>query len=274
MKFVKMHGNGNDFVVIEDINGIYKEKYGEIAKKLCDRHFGIGADGLIVVTKSAVAPIQMIIINADGSYASMCGNGIRCFAKYVYDNEIVKEENMKIETGDGVKEAFLEVNDGKAVDIKIDMGKYSFSPKDIPVNCNDEIIQREIQINNKTYLVTSLLMGVPHTVIIGRLEDFDITEGKAIEKFELFPIGTNVNFCEVVDRENIKVKTWERGAGPTLACGTGSCASVVACNKLGLVNSKVRVELPGGRLDIEVDPLGVFMEGPAETVFVGEYKLE
>lgn len=274
MRFVKMHGNGNDFIVIEDINGIYKEKYGDIAKSLCDRHFGIGADGLIIVTKSTIAPIQMIIINADGSYASMCGNGIRCFAKYVYDNEIVKEKNMKIETGDGVKEAFLEISNERAVNIKIDMGTPSFSPKHIPVNCNEEIIQKEIQINNKAYLITSLLMGVPHTIIIGRLGDFDVTEGKAIERFELFPIGTNVNFCEVVDRENIKVKTWERGAGPTLACGTGSCASVVACNKLGLVDSKVRVEVPGGRLDIEVDQLGVFMKGPAETVFVGEYKLE
>lgn len=274
MKFVKMHGNGNDFIVIEDINGIYKEKYGDIAKRLCDRNFGIGGDGLIIVTKSTIAHIQMIIINADGSYASMCGNGIRCFAKYVYDNEIVKEKNMKIETGDGIKEAFLEISNEKAVNIKIDMGVPSFSPKHIPVNCSQEIIQKEIQINNKTYLITSLLMGVPHTIIIGRLGDFDVTEGKAIERFELFPMGTNVNFCEVVDRENIKVKTWERGAGPTLACGTGSCASVVACNKLGLVDSKVRVEVPGGRLDIEVGQLGVFMKGPAETVFVGEYKLE
>lgn len=274
MKFVKMHGNGNDFIVIEDINGIYIDKYGDIAKKLCDRHFGIGADGLIIVTKSTIAPIQMIIINADGSYASMCGNGIRCFAKYVYDNEIVKEKNMKIETGDGIKEAFLEVSNGKAVNIKIDMGIPSFSPKQIPANSDNEIIEKELQINDRIYTITSLLMGVPHTIIIGKLEDFDVVEGRAIEKFELFPKGTNVNFCEVVDRENIKVKTWERGAGPTLACGTGSCAAVIACNKLGLVNSKVRVELPGGRLDIEVDPLGVFMKGPAETVFVGEYKLE
>lgn len=272
MNFVKMQGNGNDFIIIEDINGIYKDNYGYIAKRLCDRHFGIGADGLIIVTKSNIASIQMIIINADGSYASMCGNGIRCFAKYVYDNVIVKEKKMKIETGDGIKEAFLEVNDGKVIDIKIYMGNPSFNPRDIPANCDDEIIQKEIKINNKTYLITSLLMGVPHTIIIGKLRDFDIAEGKVIEKFELFPLGTNVNFCEVVNRENIKVKTWERGAGPTLACGTGSCAAVSACNKLGLVDSKVRVELPGGRLDIDIDPLGVFMKGPAETVFVGEYK--
>ncbi|MBE6067883.1 MAG: diaminopimelate epimerase [Clostridium lundense] len=274
MKFVKMHGNGNDFVVIEDIDGIYKENYGDIAKKLCDRHFGIGADGLIIVTTSNIAPIQMIIINADGSYASMCGNGIRCFAKYVYDNNIVKEKSMKIETGDGVKEAFLEVSNDKAVTIKIDMGTPSFKPEDIPANSDDEIIEKELQINDKTYTITSLLMGVPHTIIIGKIEDFDVTEGRVIEKYKLFTKGTNVNFCEIIDRENIKVKTWERGAGPTLACGTGSCASVVACNKLGIVSSKVRVELPGGMLDIEVDPLGVFMKGPAETVFVGEYKLE
>ncbi|MBM7869345.1 diaminopimelate epimerase [Clostridium pascui] len=274
MKFVKMHGNGNDFVVIEDIDGIYKENYGDIAKELCDRHFGIGADGLIIVTKSTIAPIQMIIINADGSYASMCGNGIRCFAKYVYDNNIVKEKSMKIETGDGIKEAFLEVRNDKAVNIKIDMGTPSFKPKHIPANSDDEIIEKELLINDRTYTITSLLMGVPHTVIIGKLEDSDVTEGSVIEKCELFPNGTNVNFCEIVDRENIKVKTWERGAGPTLACGTGSCASVVACNKLGIVSSKVRVELPGGILDIEVGPLGVFMKGPAETVFVGEYKLE
>ncbi|PRR78773.1 Diaminopimelate epimerase [Clostridium liquoris] len=270
MYFTKMQGNGNDFIVIEDLNDVYLNREKELAIKLCDRHFGIGGDGLLLVRKSNISQVQMVIINADGSYASMCGNGIRCFAKYVYDKGIVKDKTMKIETGDGIKEATLDIEENKVKNITISMGNSSFNPKDIPANSKNEIIKETIEVEGNTYEITSMLMGVPHTVIFGKLDSFHILEGSLIERYELFPKGTNVNFCEIVNKDKIKVKTWERGAGPTLACGTGSCASVIAANKLGLINSKAEVELPGGILYIEITHAGVLMTGPAEVVFSGE----
>lgn len=273
MYFTKMQGNGNDFVVIEDFDNIYLNFEQELAKKLCDRHFGIGGDGILLVRNSNVAKVQMVIINADGSYASMCGNGIRCFAKYIYDKGIVKDKTIKIETGDGIKEAFLEIEDGKAKNITIDMGNPSFNPKDIPAISESEIIRKKIDVEGKAYEITSMFMGVPHTVIFGDLDGFHILEGSFIEKYEMFPKGTNVNFCQVINEDKIKVKTWERGAGPTLACGTGSCASVIAANKLRLINTKAEVELPGGVLNIEITQNGVLMTGPAEIVFTGEINI-
>lgn len=272
MKFTKMHGNGNDFIVIEDLNDNIKDEE-TLAKTLCDRHFGIGADGILIVKKSQKAHIQMVIINSDGSYAAMCGNGIRCFAKYVYDMGLVKQEKILIETGDGVKNAFLTIVNGKAEGIRIKMGSPSFDAKHIPALSEEEIINEKLKAGDKEYYITSMLMGVPHTVILGRLDDFDVQEGRIIEKHNMFPKGTNVNFCEVLNSEEIKVKTWERGAGPTLACGTGSCAAVIAANKLGFVCEKVKVWIPGGSLLIELDKDGVYMTGPAAVVFSGEYNL-
>ena len=244
MNFTKMQGTGNDFIVIEDLEDKYKGMDSALAKKLCNRNFAVGGDGILIVRASTFADIQMVIINSDGSYAAMCGNGIRCFAKYVYDNNIVKKEKIKIETGDGIKEALIKSYEGKAMSVTINMGTPSFEPKEIPAISENEIINKEVIVNNKKYSLISMLLGVPHTVIIGKLYDFDVQEGKYIEKYnELFPQGTNVNFCEVLDKGNIKVKTWERGAGPTLACGTGSCAAVVASYKLGLINNEVKVEV-------------------------------
>ena len=272
MKFTKMHGNGNDFIVIEDMdNSIQDEE--TLAKNLCDRHFGIGADGILLVRKSGKAHIQMVIINSDGSYAEMCGNGIRCFAKYVYEKGLVKHETMSIETGDGIKNAFLTLDDGLVIDITINMGIPSYNTKLIPALSDEEIVRKKLSINNKEYEITSLLLGVPHTVIFGDLEKYNVEEGKYIEKHNIFPQGTNVNFCEVLDSQEVWVKTWERGAGTTLACGTGSCASVVAANKLGLVGHKVKVLIPGGSLLIELKIDGVYMTGPAVITFSGEYNL-
>lgn len=271
MNFTKMHGNGNDFIIIDDQQNKYVGREAELAKKLCNRNFFIGADGILIVRKSEVADIKMIIMNSDGSYASMCGNGIRCFAKYVWDKRIILNNEISIETGDGVKIANLELKNEIVENVKIFMGKPSFIPMDVPVLSETLVIDKKFSVNDKEYNITTMIMGVPHTVILGKLEDFDIYEGKAIEKHSMFPIGTNVNFCEVVSRSNIRVKTWERGAGPTLACGTGSCASVVAVNKLGKVDKKVHVELPGGYLFIELNDEGVYMSGPAVTVFEGEY---
>ncbi|MBU3180134.1 diaminopimelate epimerase [Clostridium psychrophilum] len=270
MNFTKMQGTGNDFIIIDD----FDEKYNnleKLASKLCDRHYGIGADGILVVRKSKIANIQMIIINADGSYASMCGNGIRCFAKYIWQKKYVLGDSIKIETGDGVKLANICVKNGVAQGVTINMGKYSFNPKDIPSLNKGEIINKKLESDNRDYYITSLLMGVPHTIVFGKLKDYEISEGKFIEHNDLFPENTNVNFCEVVDKNLIKVKTWERGAGPTLACGTGSCACVVAANRLGHTSEKVTVQVPGGVLNIEIVKDEVLMEGPAETIFEGKF---
>lgn len=272
MIFTKMHGNGNDFIVIEDLEEKIKD-ISELSRKLCNRNFGIGGDGLLIVRKSSIADIQMIIINSDGSYAAMCGNGIRCFAKYVWEHKLVENDVINIETGDGIKTAYLEIVDNEVLNVTINMGNPVFIPGLIPALSEEEIIERNIIISNKEYKINTLLMGVPHTVLLGKLSDFNVEEGKHIEKYRLFPQGTNVNFCEVVDKNNIKVKTWERGAGPTLACGTGSCASVVVANKLGLTGKKVLVQIPGGNLIIELTTDGVLMTGPAVNVFRGKISL-
>lgn len=273
MKFTKMNGTGNDFVVIDDRKGQFLGREGELAKTLCNRNFAIGGDGILIVRESNIAETQMIIMNADGSYASMCGNGIRCFAKYVWDENIVKGNSIKIETGDGIKEAFLNIENNEVKEVTINMGVPSFKIEDIPAKFTEEIIDRQIKINDKEYNITSMLMGVPHTVIFGNLDQYDVQEGRYIEKNEIFPIGTNVNFCEIISKDKVKVKTWERGAGPTLACGTGSCACVIASNKLGFTDAKVEVQVPGGKLLIEIKEDGVFMTGPAVVSFKGEYEI-
>lgn len=265
-----MHGTGNDFIVIEDLNENLKGKEEHIAKTLCHRRFGIGADGILLVRESKMVDIKMEIINADGSYAEMCGNGIRCFAKYVHDKKIVNSDTIKIETGDGIKTANLNIQNGEVVGVTINMGFYSLEPKDIPANSKEKIINKQISLNNKEYYITSMKLGVPHTVIVCKIKDTNVKEGKYIEKYDLFSEGTNVNFCEVVDRGVIEVKTWERGAGETLACGTGSCASVVASNLLGHTDKLVKVVVPGGELLIEIKDEGIFMTGPAVNVFSGE----
>lgn len=270
LKFTKMQGTGNDFIVIEDFDLKLLNEQDKLAQKLCDRRFGIGADGILFVRKSEAADIKMEIINADGSYAAMCGNGIRCFAKYVLDEKLVSNKNIKIETGDGIKIAAVKLEKNGAANVTIDMGNYSLNPKDIPAESEETIINKKIIVGNMEYEIISMLMGVPHTVIISKLDDVDINEGKAIEKYKLFPKGTNVNFCEVIDKNNIKVKTWERGAGPTLACGTGSCAAVIASNLIGLTEKEVKVQVPGGEMQIKISDDSIFMTGPAVTVYKGE----
>ena len=272
INFTKMQGTGNDFIVIEDFEGKYANLEG-LAIKLCDRHFGIGADGILIVRKSNIADIQMIIINADGSYASMCGNGIRCFAKYIFEKKYVQVENIKIETGDGIKLANVSVKNGSAESVTINMGKYNFNPSSIPAIAREEIINKKIEANHKEYNITSMFMGVPHTIIFGKHEDYQVEEGKFIEVHNLFPEKTNVNFCEVLGKNMIKVKTWERGAGPTLACGTGSCASVVAASKLGYIGDSATVQVPGGILNVEIIKGEVLMTGPAEITFEGQFFL-
>lgn len=276
MLFSKMHGLGNDFIVI-DARGKEDIDYNSLAKRMCHRHIGVGADGLLLVLDSKLADIRMRIINSDGSEAEMCGNGIRCFSKYVFERGIVKKDKFKVETLAGIIEPELILNEyGLVEKVKVNMGKPSFKRKDIPMQGEPEsdAINTSIEVDGKEYKITSLLMGVPHTVLfVDDVEKVDIyTLGPKIERHEAFPRKTNVNFVQVIDKNNIKVRTWERGAGATFACGTGSCASVIAANLNGLTERKANVHLYFGTLEIEWQEDGtVFMTGPAEEVFVGEY---
>ncbi|MFA9399267.1 MAG: diaminopimelate epimerase, partial [Clostridiaceae bacterium] len=217
------------------------------------------------VRKSEKAQIRMDIFNADGSYAAMCGNGIRCFAKYVYEKDIVKNTEITIETGDGIKIAYLEVVEEDVRNIKINMGFAKFE---------EDIKDKKIFANNKEYIINTINLGVPHTMIFGKLEDYDVEEGKYIEKLSIFREGTNVNFCEVIKDDEINIKTFERGAGATLACGTGTCASVYLAYYKGFTKNKVLANLPGGKLFIEIEEDGIYMTGPAKLVFSGEINLK
>lgn len=268
MKFAKLEAVGNDFIVIEDFNNKFKGNESSFSKKICDRHFGVGADGVLFVRDTDKADIEMCIINKDGSYATMCGNGIRCFAKYVYEKRIVRKDKMKILTGDGVKPVKLEIINNNIKEIKVNMGAGDFDPKSIPANSDKPIIDNILKIGNDNVRITSLLLGVPHTVIF---DDFDLKKAQYIEKHKLFLEGTNVNFCRVIDRENIELRTYERGAGETLACGTGSCAAALVAYKKGYVNSDINIKLLGGMIKTELRDDIIFMVGNANFICEGIY---
>lgn len=271
MKFYKMQGAGNDFVFVEDFNNEIKDEC-KLAVKLCDRHYGVGADGLVIVRKSDVAEAKMVIINADGSRANMCGNAIRCFGKYVFEHKLVSKTEFPVETGDGVKVIEIILESEKVKYVKVYMGKPSYKAEDIPLSEGDSFIDSSITSNGKTYKATTVLVGVPHTIIFENEDEYVVTEdGPALEKHKLFKEGSNINFVKVIDDTHIRVNTWERGAGATLACGTGCSASVAVAKKLGLVNKEkeIYVKAPGGELVIEVNGDDVYMKGPAEVVFEG-----
>lgn len=270
MNFIKMQGLGNDFILIEDTEELLIDREVELAKEVCNRKFGVGADGLVIIRKSSVADAKMVIINSDGSRANMCGNAIRCFAKYLYEIKMIKKDKLYIETGDGVKSVNLYIDNNKVILVKVNMGKASFKGEDILLKDKDELINKEIIINNKSYKITGLLMGVPHTILINDNKEYSIKDGKIIENYELFIEKTNVNFVNIIDENNIEVQTWERGAGATLACGTGCCASVVALNKLGMCLDKVKVKTLGGNLEVQLNSGDVYMIGEAGFICRGE----
>lgn len=275
MNFYKMQGAGNDFVFIEDFNYEITDEC-KLAQKLCDRHFGIGADGLVIVRKSDIANAKMVIINADGSRANMCGNAIRCFGKYVYEHKITDGTRFSVETGDGIKEIEIILEGDKVKYVRVYMGKPSYNGKDIPLNNINNLVEHEINIGDNKYVITTVLLGVPHTVIFEKEREYDvIVEGSKLEKLDLFPEGSNINFVKILDDTHIRVNTWERGAGATLACGTGCSASVVVAKRLALVNSQkeIFVKAPGGELVIEVLGDNVYMKGPAEVVFDGKVSI-
>ena len=274
MKFQKMHGLGNDFIIFSELDP-NKFDLPSLAIQLCNRHQGIGADGIILILPSEIADVRMRIINSDGSEADMCGNGIRCFAKYVYDNKILPHSSFTIETGAGIMIPELIVEDGKVLFVKINMGAPVLERSEIPMEgALGNVINEPIFISGKELRITSLLMGVPHTVVfVDNVEDMDIvTIGKEIETHPSFPKKTNVNFVEIINQKEIRIRTWERGAGSTLACGTGSCASVVAACLNGKTGYEVTVHLALGDLLIEwIDGL-VYMTGTADHVFEGWFQ--
>lgn len=271
MNITKMHGLGNDFIIIDGRN-LKNIDYHVLAKKICTQHLSVGADGLMVVHPSGRADIRMQIINSDGSEAEMCGNGIRCFARYVYDKGIVNKLQMDIETLAGIMRPEIILNENASPWVKVDMGKPEFERMKIPMIGMGSALNETIEINGTQLNFSSLLMGVPHTVVFtDGIDSIDTaTIGPLLEKHELFPRKTNVNFIEILDNHTIRNKTWERGAGFTLACGTGSCASVVAASIRGLTENKAVVKMSAGELHIEYTSEGnVFMTGPAEYVFEG-----
>lgn len=305
IKFEKYHGLGNDFIIIniDELiqNNILEVSYSDIAKKICQRNTGVGADGCIFLKKISQDICEMIFFNQDGTRASMCGNGIRCFSHYIEQNKILDGKIYKILTGSGL--LHIEIIDVEKFKCRVNMGKPDYKLENIPLAPNeliklkedenskffhttkphlniikDQSIHCTLEIDNKKIELDSLFMGTTHGVtFLKKLENFPIEEiGKKIEVYPLFPKKTNVNFVEIIDRKNINLKTWERGAGLTFACGTGASASVVVgALKYNLLDKIVTVHLPKGTLEIEItDNMDVFMTGPSEKICKGVYRYE
>ncbi len=281
MNFTKMHGTGNDFVMINAFQEIIAEKdYASIAQKLCDRHFGIGADGIILALPSKDSDIKMRIFNADGSEAEMCGNGIRCFALFVKNEGLISSNKFKVETlaGTIIPEIIESTNNTKAM-VKVDMGMPFFQAKDIPVNLKGKspFLKQIMQINGQDIEYTPIGMGNPHCIIfVPKITDALVHQtGPLIENNTmLFPKRTNVEFVKIISRTSAEMRVWERGSGETLACGTGTCATVVAGILNDYLDNEVKVKLLGGELIIHwKQGKSVFMTGPSEVVFNGNIRL-
>lgn len=273
MKFTKMQGLGNDYVYVN----CFEEKIENppaVARYVSDRHFGIGSDGLIMINPSEVADFEMEMYNADGSRGEMCGNGIRCVAKYVYDYGLTDKTQISVETLGGIKYLDLTVEDGKVVLVKVDMGKPELKSDLIPIiSENEKVIDEPIEVDRQVYHMTGVSMGNPHTVIyVDDVKNLDLEKiGPKFENHERFPKRINTEFVHCIDRNTVEMRVWERGSGETLACGTGACAVAVASILNNLTDTRVTVKLLGGDLQIEWDQKKnhVFMTGPAKVVFDG-----
>ena len=273
--FTKWHGLGNDFVIVD----IFKENISDcnnLAIEVCDRNFGIGADGLVLVGPSDIADFKMQIFNSDGSEAEMCGNVTRCVACYVYENSLTDKVKFGIETKAGIIKPELIINNNIIELVKVDMGEPILSPNLIPVEIDgrDKIVDYPIKVLNAELKITCVSMGNPHCVIfVDDLNDIDLTEiGPLLETHKLFPKKINVEFAQVIKDDYIKMRVWERGAGVTLACGTGSCATLVAAVLNNKTQKKALLELDGGDLTIEwAEDNHIYMSGPAKLVFKGSY---
>lgn len=277
MKFTKMEGLGNDYVYVNCFRETV-DNPSEVAKKVSDRHFGIGSDGLILIKPSEVADFRMDMYNADGSQAEMCGNGIRCVAKYVYDYGLTDKTSISIETLAGIKYLDLQVTDGKVSLITVNMGSPELIPDKIPVISDSKrVVDEPIEVDGTTYKMTCVSMGNPHCIVF--VEDtasFPLeTVGPLFENHERFPKRVNTEFIQLLDRKTVNMRVWERGSGETLACGTGACASAVACILNGLTEDEITLHLLGGDLIVRWDQEDnlVYMTGPARVVFDGEIVL-
>lgn len=273
MIFTKMHGLGNDYVCINCFRERVEDPSG-FARTLCDRHYGIGADGLILICPSKVSDFKMEIYNSDGSVAGMCGNGIRCLGKYVYDYRITGKETLSIETKSGIRNMHLHIQDGKACGAMVDMGVPRLNAHSIPIlSEKDLVINDPIEVQKKNYRMTGISMGNPHAVIFSEeINGISLEEtGRELEFHPRFPERANIEFCHVTARDRMEIRVWERGVGETLACGTGACAAVVASVLNDLTDEEVIVKLLGGELSVRWDRKvnHVFLEGPAVKVFDG-----
>lgn len=277
LDFTKMHGCGNDYIYVNGFELDFEKAIKvKLAKTLSDRHFGIGADGLIFINPSSVADFEMEMYNADGSRAEMCGNGIRCVAKYVYDRKMVNKEEFVIESMGNRKIINVSVKEGLVETVRVDMGAPILKPELIPVVSLDEtFIDNPVNIDGKTYKMTCVSMGNPHAVIFHNPEDV-LSLGPFVENNSIFPKRVNAEFVEILDRKNVRMRVWERGTGETLCCGTGCCATAVACILNGYTDNEITVHVPGGKIDVlwNKEDNHIYMTGPATTVFDGSVEIE
>lgn len=276
IKFTKMHGLGNDFVCIYCAASNFKIKnISSLAKFICDRHFGIGGDGLILICESDVADFKMIIFNNDGTEAEMCGNGIRCVGKFVYDKGLTFNQEISIETKAGIKVLQLHVENEKVRSVTVDMDEPILEAKRIPVILDDKERKKlKLKAIDREFIADCVSMGNPHSVIqIEDLDTFPIEKyGTILENDEHFPNKSNIEFIKVLDRKHVKMRVWERGVGETLACGTGACAVATSCIFNNLTENNIMVELQGGNLQVMWNNIDnhVYMTGPAEIIYEGE----
>ncbi len=288
--FYKIQANGNDFVLVDYTKQKFEYNFKLLAEFLCDRHYGVGADGLIVIDKSKIADIKMRIFNKDGSEAEMCGNGIMCFSKYVYEHNILKKENFRVETKAGIKNIELTIEGKSVLKVKVDMGTPSFDFEKIPImyyECDKKDLKKQninkeyrneisrIDIDGKIFYPISI--GNPHVVCFTeKLSEIDIQQiGRKIENYKYFPNKTNVEFVEIINKDRIKLRVWERGVGETLSCGTGSCAAGIVSHIVKSTNSELIVDLAGGVLKVMYDKENekVYLEGEAKEVYSGSINI-
>ena len=276
MKFTKMHGLGNDYIYVN----AFEEKIADpsaLAIKISDRHFGVGSDGLVLIAPSDVADFQMIMFNADGSQGEMCGNASRCVAKYVYDRAMTDKTVVTLETLGGIKVLHMTVKDGKVESVRVDMGTPKTDCENVPCLLGEGVVKKaKITALDREFEITPVNTGNPHGVIFLEepVEEFDIYKyGPVLERHPAFPKKANIEFVNVLSRDRLRMRVWERGSGVTLACGTGSCAALVACHENGLCARRATIVLDGGELVDEWDEETghVFMTGPAAFVFDGTY---
>lgn len=284
MNFVKLQATGNDFIVIDARN--MEKDWSRLSSQICDRHFGVGADGLILVMSSKIADLKMRIFNPDGSEAEVCGNGLRCLAKYAIERQIVKAPTLKVETLAGIKTICATISQGKVQQVKVNMGSPSFSASDIPVTiCKQHagrnkvdiipILDYPLKVGSKKLIVSLVSIGNPHTVtfISQPVASFPLSRiGPKVEKHPMFPQRTNFEIARVLDFKTIEARVWERGVGETLSCGSGACAIGVLARCKGFTGDVVDIILKGGRLTVHWDGVGeIYLSGPVEEVFIGEW---